>query len=72
MVLETVNNDIPYIIVDDRKLYPIDRPPGLGHEKTNIKMHKDCPFGIIDRVTISRKARELSKRLNTNSDDRYD
>ena len=57
--MEKVNSNAPYIIVDNQKLYPVDRSPDL--ESKDIDTMEDNPFGIIDRVTISNEARKRSK-----------
>jgi hypothetical protein len=53
--------DIPYIIVDNQRLAPIQpvsRPDSAGAGRQH---RSDLPFGIVDRVTISREA--LKKNL---------
>ena len=52
----------PYIIVDNRKLLPINRlqPPRPASNRGPER--RETPFGVIDRVTISAEAREKSRR----------
>ena len=53
-----MTDDTPYIFVDNQKIFPIERSPrpdGASAERKGIE--KDA-FGVVDRVTISRKARE--------------
>lgn len=53
-----MNDEPPTIIVDDRKLTPISRiargksASGKRSDETSV------PFGVVDRVTISKAARE--------------
>jgi len=53
-----MNNEPPIIIVDNRKLAPISR---IDRGKPTSEKRSDetgVPFGIVDRVTISRAARQ--------------
>jgi hypothetical protein len=52
----------PYIIVDNRKLLPINRLQPSQPASNNGPERKETPFGVIDRVTISAEAREKSRR----------
>ena len=51
-------DDTPYIIVDNQKLSPIGRTPRPATDRRTRQEKR--PFGVIDRVTISREAREKS------------
>lgn len=48
----------PYIIVDDQKIFPIHRSARPGSTHSDPSGRKEQPFGVVDRVTISREARE--------------
>ncbi|MBC2710097.1 MAG: hypothetical protein HGJ94_03550 [Desulfosarcina sp.] len=51
----------PYIIVDNQKISPIGRSPRSDSSTGGRTGREDQPFGVVDRVTISREAREKSK-----------
>ena len=53
-------DDTPFIIVDNQKLSPIGRAPRPGPATDRRTRQEERPFGVIDRVTISREAREKS------------
>lgn len=65
--MENMNKNNTFIIFDNQKIYPIDRFPDLDSKSMDIK--EDNPFDIIDRVTISNKAREKTKLLKAKSGD---
>jgi hypothetical protein len=51
----------PYIIVDNQKITPIGWSPRSGSVSDGRKGFEADPFGVVDRVTISREAREKSR-----------
>ena len=55
-------DDKPYIIVDNRKISPIERSPQPDSANADRPRREERTFGIVDRVTISREARERSMR----------
>jgi hypothetical protein len=55
-------NETPYIIVDNRKIAPIERSQRPGSATADRPGHQEQPFGVVDRVTISREAQERSRR----------
>ncbi len=50
----------PYIIVDNRKIAPIERSPRPNSATDGRKGPEEQTFGVVDRVTISSEAREKS------------
>ena len=55
-----MTDDTPYIIVDNRKISPIERsvrPNSATAERQGREAHT---FGVVDRVTLSKEARERS------------
>ena len=55
----------PYIIVDNQRISPVGGSPRSDSAAAGPKGREAQPFGIVDRVSISRKAREQFKRLET-------
>ena len=55
-------DDAPYIIVYNRKITPSERLPRSDSATVDRPGCEEQDFGIVDRVTISREARERSKR----------
>jgi hypothetical protein len=51
----------PFIIVDNKRISPIGRSIPPGSATDNSKESHQLEFGIVDRVTISKAAREKSK-----------
>jgi len=51
----------PYIIVDNQKIAPIERLQGSDAVTEDRSEREAQPFGVVDRVTISREARERAK-----------
>ena len=56
-----MTDDTPYIIVDNRKIPPIQRPARTGSASADRPRGEEQPFGVVDRVTISREAREKAR-----------
>ena len=56
-------DDTPYIIVDNRKIAPLYRVTTPGSVSAERPNRKDQPFGVVDRVTISREAIEKCRQL---------
>lgn len=54
-------NETPYIIVDNRKISPIERSPRPDSATARRPRQQEQPFGVVDRVTISREAQETSR-----------
>ena len=54
-------NDTPYIIVDNQKIPPIGRSPGPDSATQDRTTQEEQSFGVVDRVTISREAREKAR-----------
>jgi len=52
----------PYIIVDNKRVFPIERSAASGSATRKQKESCALEFGIVDRVTISEEAREKSRR----------
>ena len=55
-------DDKLYIIVDNRKISPVERSPQPDSATADRPRREEHTFGIVDRVTISREARERSMR----------
>ena len=58
--LTPMTDDTPYIIVDNRKIPPLERSPRLKSATADRPRREEQTFGVVDRVTISREARERS------------
>ncbi|BBO90668.1 hypothetical protein [Desulfosarcina ovata] len=52
----------PYIIVDNQKILPIERAPRSNPVADGKRGREDDPFGIVDRVTLSREGLEKSRQ----------
>lgn len=50
--------DSLYIIVDNQKISPIERPPQPDSATGGRTKREEQPFGVVDRVSISSEARE--------------
>lgn len=57
-------DDRPYIIVDNRKIAPIQPAPRAARPAGDRKKPDEHPFGVVDRVTISNEARERFRQQN--------
>jgi hypothetical protein len=55
----------PYIIVDNRKISPIQQSPRPDSATADRPRRGEETFGVVDRVTISREAREKSMQPPT-------
>jgi len=53
-------DDTPYIIVDNRKIPPIERSPRPDPAKADRSGREEQTFGVVDRVSISWEARQKS------------
>lgn len=51
----------PYIIVDNRKISPIERSPQSTAATGDRHAREGQTFGVVDRVTISNEARVRSR-----------
>lgn len=56
-----MTDDTPYIIVDNQTISPIERPVRPGSTAADRYGHEEQPFGVVDRVTISKEAREKAR-----------
>jgi hypothetical protein len=63
-------DDRPYIIVDNRKIAPIQPSPRVGRPAGDRKKSDEHPFGVVDRVTISNEARERLRLRNVSTTQR--
>ena len=54
-------DNTPYIIVDNQKISPIERSARPHSPTAERKGREEQAFGVVDRVTISREAREKAK-----------
>jgi hypothetical protein len=54
-------DDAPYIIVDNRKISPIERLPRSPSMTDDRPTQEEQTFGVVDRVTISGEAREKAR-----------
>ncbi|MEE4112860.1 MAG: hypothetical protein V2I40_08605 [Desulfobacteraceae bacterium] len=55
-------DDIPYIIVDNRKILPIERSEQPGSASVGRHQREAHAFGVVDRVTISWAGREKARQ----------
>lgn len=55
----------PYIIVDNRKIAPIQQSPRTKSAADDESSRRQQPFGVVDRVTISKEAQEMFLKLQT-------
>jgi hypothetical protein len=58
-------DDTPYLIVDNQKLVPVNRRSGISRTSADFSNPADLPFGVVDRVTISREGLEKIRRQRT-------
>ncbi len=56
-------DDTPYIIVDNRKIAPLNRVTTPGSVSAEKQNREDPPFGVVDRVTISSEAIEKCRQM---------
>ncbi len=54
-------DDTPYIIVDNKKIYPLVSPANFSPKIENREVNECQDFGVVDRVTISKEARDKSR-----------
>lgn len=52
----------PYIIVDDQRIYPIERSSEPRPARRDQNRNAGPPFGVVDRVTISAAGRERCRQ----------
>lgn len=55
-------DDTPYIIVDNQKIAPIYRASKSHSTPAEKPNRENRPFGVVDRVTISREAMEKCRQ----------
>ena len=63
-----IDDNTPYIVVDNRKIAPIRRithKDPLAHGRQSAD---ERPFGVVDRVTISKAAREKLRQMESSED----
>ena len=63
-----MTDDTPYIIVDNRKISPIERPVRPNSATAERKSREEQTFGVVDRVTISSEAREKARHQPTHAE----
>ena len=51
----------PTIIVDNQRISPVGWSPRTGSATDEPKGREEQTFGVVDRVTISREAREKAR-----------
>jgi hypothetical protein len=56
-----MDDTIPYIIVDNLRIAPLERDIGTRSSNYLNEGDSDLPFGVVDRVTISSEARRRSR-----------
>jgi len=61
-------DDTPYIIVDNRKIPPIERSARPDSASAGRPRREERTFGVVDRVTISRAAREKARQQTAEAD----
>lgn len=61
-------DNTPYIIVDNRKITPIERPAQSNSATAGRHPREEQTFGVIDRVTISSEALERSRQRHAQAD----
>ena len=63
-------DDTPYIIVDNQIIPPLERLTPSSSAGDDPPARDERPFGVIDRVTISKEARERYRQQDdpTNAD----
>lgn len=61
-------DDIPYIIVDNQRISPIERSQRPDSATGDRTSREEQPFGVVDRVTISREAREKARQYQAHSE----
>ena len=64
-----MNDEPPTIIVDNRKLAPISRIARGSPASRNRSDERSAPFGVVDRVTISKAAKEKFRELQSDPDE---
>ena len=58
-------DDIPFMIVDNQKIAPLRGASKMELVSAEMPNRNDRPFGIVDRVTISKEAMEKYRQLQT-------
>lgn len=64
-----MNDEPPIIIVDNRKLAPISRIDRSRPASGKPSDQTSAPFGVVDRVTISKAAREKYREFQAAVED---
>jgi hypothetical protein len=64
-----MNDELPTIIVDNRKLTPVSRIARAAPSFRNRSDEQSAPFGVVDRVTLSKAAREKCRESQFVVDD---
>ena len=54
----------PYILVDDQKIFPIQRAGRPDRAARDRSGGDALPFGVVDRVTLSAAGRAKCKQAN--------
>jgi hypothetical protein len=58
LICQLMIDKTPYIIVDNRKIAPIERSSRPDSAAVDHKGQEEQTFGVVDRVTLSSEARE--------------
>ncbi len=53
-------NNVPFILIGNQKVCPIKNARGAGAYSS--RQSDDNPFGVVDRVTISKEARRMYQK----------
>jgi hypothetical protein len=56
-------DDTPYLIVDNVKLAPVRRINRIEPDLGNRPRTREKTMGIVDRVTLSKEARQLAAQM---------
>ncbi|BBO67682.1 hypothetical protein DSCA_16120 [Desulfosarcina alkanivorans] len=57
-----MTDPIPYIVVDNQIILPVGRIRRPGPSAGDPESQKQPDFGVVDRVTISRQARQKCRQ----------
>jgi hypothetical protein len=61
-------DNTPYIIVDNLKIPPIERSARPDLTSVGRPKREEQTFGVVDRVTISRAAREKARQQTAHAE----
>ena len=60
--------DIPYIIVDNRRIPPVEPPQRSSRSADEREANAEDSFGIVDRVTLSKEGIRRSREEMADAD----